>query len=102
MPGHILNAVCPCGFSQAVHPGSPVLSKESVIAYDPTKPELVTIDSEEARAKRLVVIRNPYLGHMRRSMWEEDVQQQAQGSAFRCPECEEVSMRFGFVGFWCS
>ena len=78
MPGHILNAVCPCGFNQMVHPGSAVWGQESIIAYDPGKPELLTIDREETQAKRLAVIRNPYLDHIRHSMWEENLQRQAQ------------------------
>ena len=101
MPGHILNAICPCGFEQMVQPGSATPGRESVVAYAPGSAGLVTIDRKEAQAKRLVVIRNPYLDHMRRSMWESEVQEQAQGVAFECPRCGETSMRFGFSGFWC-
>ena len=85
-----------------VEPGSATPRQESVIAYAPGSAELVTIDSEEAQAKRLVVIRNPYLDYMRQPMSDPRVQEQAGGVAFECPKCGDTSMRFGFVGFWCS
>ena len=102
MPGHMLSARCPCGFEQTVKPGSATPGQEYVIAYDPGSADLVTVDSLEAQANRLTVIRNPYLDHMRGSVYESGVQEEVWEAAFGCPKCSETSMRFVLVGFWCS
>ena len=104
MPGHIIEATCSCGFYQDVMPGSPnaIPFVTLVIAYDPIEPVLVTVTTEEAQAKRLVVIENPYIGEEMRSMGSDEIDQIIHkiNLMFPCQECKKVTMRLNRMGFW--
>ncbi len=100
MPGFILEGRCPCEFSSVVHPGSRGFDQLSVIAYDDTKSGLVTVDSREAEAQGLRPISDPYLEHSHRPMGDPEVQALRETATFECPACHQISMRFGFSGFW--
>jgi hypothetical protein len=100
MPGFMLIAQCPCGFDSEVWPGSSLIGKESVIAYDPERPGLLTVDSEEAETGGLITIPDPFLSLSNRSMADPEVQRLGQEAKFDCPTCQEPSMYFRHVGFW--
>ena len=100
MPGHILAAICPCGFSQEVWPGAHTLRQENVIAYAPEGPDLITIDSKKAEKLGLVTLPNPFLEYVHRPMGDPEVQRLGHDPAFECPKCHETTMHFEFKEFW--
>lgn len=103
MPGHILIAQCPCGFQDWVKPGadgSILNSKVLVIAYDPKKPGLLTVEEQEAKDRDLRTIENPFLKYWRHPMSDPEVQRLGQEPSFVCPKCRESKMHFSHVGFW--
>lgn len=104
MPGHILAAQCECGFFESVWPGAFVRRDGTVgaktIAYDPEKPGLITVETEEAEQRGLECLPNPFIEFWDRPMADPEVQDLGAEPAFRCPQCRRRSMHFHFSGFW--
>ena len=100
MPGFMLFAQCPCGFVSSVAPGSVVMGNVNVIAYDPERPDLLTVDSKEAEERGLITIPDPFLPLSHRSMADPEVRRLGQEAKFDCPACQEISMYFVHSGFW--
>ncbi len=104
MPGHILIAECPCGFSRSVQPGL-ALPREGkmesrIIAYDAWERDLITVDEAEAKALGLECLPDPFIEYWTHSMYDPRVQAAGSEPTFRCPKCDKETMRFGFLGHW--
>ncbi len=102
MPGHMLRAECPCGFMSDVSPGSIWVRdhlESRVIAYDPDKNDLVTLEGGEARKRKLRIYPDPYL-----RFWmfptTDSVLAAGLDELFPCPSCDNETLRFRFGGWW--
>lgn len=103
MPGHMLIASCPCGFSGQGDVGA-TLSPEPtsyIPAYDPQKCSIITVSTSEAVERNLITYPPPY---------EEEASFNCNPSElsnrfpplryvlFTCPKCGNKTMRFRVFG----
>jgi hypothetical protein len=91
MPGDEFHATCPCGYNQIVSPGilgavGPNGFLALWVAYDPDRKSLLTVDSEEARARHLRIISGNEL--------------RVEGKKFDCPECGAQTLSFQIGALW--
>lgn len=107
MPGHMLSAECPCGFTGGVNVGvtEPVFGPDSqllVAAYDPEQGSLVSIDAKEAKKRNLTVFEDPYAYDPFKLVLEGDLSAAPEGdkTTFICPKCGKNTLRFYRFGFW--
>ena len=106
MPGYMLSAECPCGFSGGANVGVTGFgvgkSKLLVAAYDPEKEALVSIDAEKAEERNLTTYDDPYAYDPIKLVVEGDMSAAPKGDAARylCPLCGKETLRFYKCGFW--
>lgn len=91
MPGHMLSARCPCGFSGFVNPGVTERGVLFVIAYTEDGSALTTVEEKEGLARGREIIRDPFLSA---------AMSLGEAPAYRCPKCEKVTMQFSLAGLW--
>lgn len=93
MPGNIIYAECPCGYSEELSPGASIDDftgehKLFVMAYNSPKRELITIDCTEAESSELVIIEDPF------AQWGFSDEQ------YLCPACKNTSLTLQRCGLW--
>jgi hypothetical protein len=120
MPGHMLKAICGCGFKTTLEPGySEVTLKEFSIAYSADYSAIKTFSLKHIERKKLQIIIDPFL-----TTDEEDLiissinfetasdeekqkahkilmkKQEGVSNTYLCPRCKNHSLFFHFAGFW--
>ena len=106
MPGHMLDANCPCGFTGMIKVGASGPdgpdSKLLVAAYDPEKGQLISIDVEVAEQRNLTVYEDPYLFDPFKVDSEGNRIDVPKGNkaTFKCPKCGKNTLRFHMFGHW--
>jgi len=98
MPGHILHAKCTCGFERELWPGASI-TELYVIAYSTDARDLMTIESQKAKADHLMVIEDPWLKAQRIDPYAIPSFDSAWGP-YRCPSCAKDSLQLWPSGNW--
>ena len=104
MPGHIMDYRCfGCGMKGSVSPGGSLFGDSYVIAYDPEKDRLETLEYKQAIQKNLQIFQDPYIAgdNWKHSVWERDAEGRDAGerSPDDCPSCGG-RLVFRVMGFW--
>jgi hypothetical protein len=97
MPGHVLSAKCTCGFEREVAPGATV-NQLRVIAYTADGCDLVTVESEKAKAANLTVIEDPWLKAQEAAPYVSF--DSSWGPPYQCPRCTQDSLQLRPTGLW--
>jgi hypothetical protein len=108
MPGKIIDAHCPCGFSGGGSPGFELGEDGSlVMAYAESSPDqevsvgtrrnysgepLFTLPETEAQRRGLTILPDPSL--------EREPRDRGPWHHYRCPLCAKNTMTLELVGFW--
>lgn len=110
MPGHIVDAICGCGFEVEMFPGANDFDAENVIAYDKIKNIYDTIPIEEANRDKKEII-----DHRDDIFSDSDVQSKSRiefidkhvfigelgvSGPLNCPSCNVKSLFLFHSGFW--
>jgi hypothetical protein len=120
MPGHILKAVCGCGYENEVSPGyNEMLKEEVAISYNTDFSSVDTVPVTQIEKDKLRFIVDPFImtAEEDRFLSSTDFQtaseaekllarkilmktQEGLSNAYLCPRCKNNSMFFHFVGHW--
>jgi hypothetical protein len=105
MPGHLVDAACPCGYSkEQLAPGcTDLYFRLHVIAYTKDGKDLETFDETDARDREQKIISNPFLSDsepedaLDKFMYEEIEKKKIPHGPYQCPKCgrSTLTLRFG-------
>lgn len=120
MPGHILRAICGCGYETEVDPGySEFKSEEFAIAYNADLSAIDTFSSKQIKRKKLKTVIDPFLMTDEEDLFISSIdfqtasddeklkahrifmkKQEGVSNAYLCPRCKNQSLFFHFAGHW--
>ena len=120
MPGHILRAVCGCGYENEVCPGySEINNEEVAISYNADFSSVDTVPLTQIEEGKLRFIKDPFTitAEEERFLSFIDFQsaseaqkllarkilmksQEGLSNTYLCPRCKNNSMFFHFAGYW--
>jgi hypothetical protein len=108
MPGHLVDASCPCGYSrEQLAPGCTNLDfRLRVIAYTKDGMDLETFDETVATNNELRILGNPFLSNsapgdtVEKFMYEEIEKKKIPHGPHQCPKCGRSTLTLRFGGWW--
>lgn len=120
MPGHMLEAICGCGFKTDLHPGySEVRSKKLAMAYNSDHSAIKTFTVDHIERKKLQMISDPFLMTDEEDIYISSIdfqtasddeklkarrilmkKQEGVSNTYMCPRCKNQSLFFHFAGHW--
>jgi hypothetical protein len=120
MPGHILQAVCGCGYEAELSPGQSEFDfVEVAIAYSSDLSSIETFSLEQIEQQNLQTVIDPFLMTDEEDLFisSKDFQtasddeklkahrilmkkQEGVSNTYLCPRCKNQSLFFHFTGFW--
>jgi hypothetical protein len=106
MPGHLIEAVCACGFMKGwLAPGVDERLVEYGIAYTESGSDLDTFEVSEIASRKLNELSNPFLEEPEPKAsleeWDRYFKRRLEPQGpYHCPKCQQNSLAFHFQGNW--
>lgn len=97
MPGHLIDADCPCGFARSLLPGH-----DMTMAYTEREDDIETFAGEEIGDRKLKQIPDPFLSDPQ-TLEETEAHLTAKTipqGPYVCPKCRRATLHLHFNGHW--
>lgn len=98
MPGHILLMACECGIEAHVSPGVSDDFQCWIIYYDAERETFDTMEKNKAKDLGIKAFPDPFIENPLKLVAE--VEGDISARLYRCPRCQNMSLRYLFPGHW--